>query len=163
MAHIDKNKKLRPSILDRLLDDEPHNKVEVDAGREQKIVQLRNSVRRDLETLLNTRYRIVEPPEDLEQLELSLLNYGLPDLATVNTLNQKKKSEFIKNLEKLLKDFEPRFKSVKVKFKKNDDTKDRTLRFSIDATLYADPFPEVVVFDSILEPVTRTVNVEEIR
>ncbi len=163
MAHIDKNKKLRPSILDRLLDDQPHNKVEIDAGREQKIIQLRNSVRRDLETLLNTRYRVVAPPEELEQLELSLLNYGLPDLATVNTLNIKKKNEFVKSLEKLLKDFEPRFKSVKVKFKKNGDKKDRTLRFSIDATLYADPFPEVVVFDSVLEPVTRTVNVEEIR
>ncbi len=163
MAHIDKNKKLRPSILDRLLDDEPHNKVEADAGREQKIAALRNSVRRDLETLLNTRYRVVEPPEELEQLELSLLNYGLPDLATVNTLNLKKKNEFVKSLEKLLKDFEPRFKSVKVKFKQNGDKNDRTLRFSIDATLYADPFPEVVVFDSILEPVTRTVNVEEIR
>jgi len=163
MAHIDKNKKLRPSILDRLLDDQPHNKVEIDAGREQKIIQLRNSVRRDLETLLNTRYRVVAPPEELEQLEFSLLNYGLPDLATVNTLNIKKKNEFVKSLEKLLKDFEPRFKSVKVKFKKNGDKKDRTLRFSIDATLYADPFPEVVVFDSVLEPVTRTVNVEEIR
>ena len=163
MAHIDKNKKLRPSILDRLLDDEPHNQVELDTGREQKLVQLRNSVRRDLETLLNTRYRVVEPPEEFEQLELSLLNYGLPDLATVNTLNMKKKNEFIFDLEKLLRDFEPRFKTVKVNFKKNKDKNDRTLRFSIDATLYADPFPEIVVFDSVLEPVTRTVNVEEIR
>ncbi|VAW63954.1 Uncharacterized protein ImpF, partial [hydrothermal vent metagenome] len=34
-------------------------------------------------------------------------------------------------------------------------------RFRIDATLYADPSPEVVVFDSTLEPVTRNVNVEE--
>ena len=163
MAHINKNKKLRPSILDRLLDDEPHNQVEADTGREQKVAQLRNSVRRDLETLLNTRYRVVEPPEEYEQLELSLLNYGLPDLATVNTLNLKKKKEFIRDLEKLLKDFEPRFKSVKVNFKKNSAKSDRTLRFSIDATLYADPFPEVVIFDSVLEPVTRTVNVEEIR
>ena len=163
MAHINKNKKLRPSILDRLLDDDPHNQVEIDTGREQKLVQLRNSVRRDLETLLNTRYRVVEPPEELEQLEQSLLNYGLPDLATVNTLNMKRKNEFIVDLEKLLKDFEPRFKSVKVKFKQNKDKNDRTLRFSIDATLYADPFPETVVFDSVLEPVTRTVNVEEIR
>ncbi len=163
MAHIDKNKKLRPSILDRLLDDEPHNQVELDTGREQKLVQLRNSVRRDLEILLNTRYRVVEPPEEFEQLELSLLNYGLPDLATVNVLNIKKKNEFILNLEKLLRNFEPRFKSVKVNFKQNKDKSDRTLRFSIDTTLYADPFPEVVVFDSVLEPVTRTVNVEEVR
>ena len=163
MAHIDKNKKLRPSILDRLLDDEPHNQLERDSGREQKLAQLRNSVRRDLETLLNTRFRVVEPPEELEQLEHSLLNYGLPDLATINTLNVNKKKEFVLSLEKLLKDFEPRFKSVKVKFRDNKDANDRTLRFRIDATLYADPFPEIVIFDSVLEPVSRTVNVEEAR
>ncbi|WP_444993978.1 type VI secretion system baseplate subunit TssE [Aliikangiella sp. IMCC44359] len=163
MAHIDKNKKLRPSILDRLLDDEPHNQSEQDTGREQKLIQLRNSVRRDLETLLNTRYRVIEPPEEFEQLEHSLLNYGLPDLATVNTLDIKKKKEFTQSLEKLLKDFEPRFKSVKVKFLDNKDNHDRTLRFSIDAVLYADPYPEMIVFDSVLEPVTRTVNVEEVR
>ncbi len=163
MAHIDKNKKLRPSILDRLLDDEPHNQVEIDTGRDQKLGQLRNSVRRDLETLLNTRYRVVQPPEELEQLELSLLNYGLPDLATVNTLDIKKKKKFTQDLEKLLKEFEPRFKSLKISFTENKDLSDRTLRFRIDATLYAVPYPEVVVFDSILEPVTRTVNVEETR
>lgn len=163
MAYINKNKKLRPSILDRLLDDDPYNQSEADTGREQKLVQLRNSVRRDLEKLLNTRYRVVEPPEEFEQLELSLLNYGLPDLATVNTLDISKKTEFTRSLEKLLRDFEPRFKSVNVKFTENKDKSDRTLRFSIEATVYADPYPEKIVFDSVLEPVTRIVNVEEVR
>ncbi|TQV76411.1 type VI secretion system baseplate subunit TssE [Aliikangiella marina] len=163
MAYINKNKKLRPSILDRLIDDDPYNQSEIDTGREQKLAQLRNSVRRDLEKLLNTRYRVVEPPEELEQLELSLLNYGLPDLATVNTLDLQKKNEFTKSLEKLLKDFEPRFKSVNVKFVENQNNADRTLRFSIEATVYADPHPEKIVFDSLLEPVTRIVNVEEVR
>ncbi len=163
MAFIDKNKKLRPSILDRLLDDDPDNQSEVDVGREQKLADLRTSVRRDLEKLLNTRYRVVEPPEELENLENSLLNYGLPDLATVNTLDISKKNEFTQNLENLLKNFEPRFKSVRVNFTENQNKTDRTLRFSIEATIYADPYPEVVIFDSILEPVTRTVNVEEVR
>jgi len=163
MAHIDKNKKLRPSILDRLLDNEPHIQTEADKDRDQKLAQMRKSVRRDLETLLNTRCRVMEPSDEFEQLETSLLNYGLPDLATVNVLNLQKKIEFTQDLENLLKEFEPRFKSVKVKFTDNKDTTDRTIRFRIDATLYADPYPEVVIFDSILEPVTRTVNVDEAR
>src|SRR5690606_34844148 len=111
---VDKKKELRPSILDRLLDDEPHIQVEADKNRHHHLRELRNSVKRDLENLLNTRYRMIEPPEEFKQLEISLLNYGLPDLATVNIADIAKKKAFTKNLEKILRDFEPRFKSVKV-------------------------------------------------
>src|SRR4051812_37129443 len=109
MAYIDKKKDLRPSILDRLLDDEPEVQIEADKNRHQHLRDLRNSVKRDLENLLNTRYRMSGPPEELTQLELSLLNYGLPDLATVNIANIDKKKLFTRQLEKILRDFEPRF------------------------------------------------------
>ena len=94
-------------------------------------------------------------------METSILNYGLPDLATVNIADIEKKKAFTKHLEKVLRDYEPRFKSVKVNHITNKDNTDRTLRFRIDATLYADPAPEIVIFDSVLDPVSRTVNVEE--
>lgn len=158
---IDKKKELRPSILDRLLDDEPHIQIEADKNRHQHLRELRNSVKRDLENLLNTRYRMVAPPEEFTQLETSILNYGLPDLATVNIADIEKKKAFTKHLENILRDYEPRFKSVKVNHINNKDNTDRTLRFRIDATLYADPAPEIVIFDSVLDPVSRTVNVEE--
>ncbi len=161
MARVDKKKKLRPSILDRLFDNDPNNAVEVDLDQHQKLKQLRSSVRRDLENLLNTRIRMIEPDDALTELKSSLLNYGLPDLATVNISDKEKRKDFIEHLEKVLIEFEPRFKSVKVNYMENSDNTDRTLRFRIDATLYADPSPEVVVFDSVLEPVSRTVNVEE--
>ncbi|MDH5570340.1 MAG: type VI secretion system baseplate subunit TssE [Gammaproteobacteria bacterium] len=161
MARIDKQKKLRPSILDRLLDNEPQNQVELDPGEHQHLKDLRNSVRRDLENLLNTRYRIIEPTEKFEQLENSLMNYGLPDLATINIVDKNSRKEFTRQLEKTLKMFEPRFKSVNITYTDNTDDKDQTLRFRIDATLYADPSPETVIFDSVLEPVTRTVSVED--
>jgi len=161
MARVGKKKKLRPSIIDRLMDDEPHNQSELDPGRHQKLKDLRSSVRRDLETLLNTRYRVLEVPEEYTQLEHSLLNYGLPDLATVNIRDTDKRKDFTHLLENILREFEPRFKAVKVSYLNNKDANDRTLRFRIDATLYADPSPEIVVFDSILEPVTRTVSIEE--
>lgn len=158
---LGKRKELRASILDRLLDDEPHNNLEADARASQRVNDLRRSVKRDLESLLNTRYRMVAPPEAYTQLEQSLLNYGMPDLATVNIISVEKKNAFIKNLERILRDYEPRFKSVKVVAHENRDRSDRTLRFRIEATLYADPAPEIVIFDSELDPVSRVVNVED--
>lgn len=161
MARIDKKKNLRASILDRLIDSDPSNRVEAESSKHQKLKQLRQSVRRDLENLLNTRLRIIEPDDEYSQLKHSLLNYGLPDLATVNISNIDKRKAFVQQLESLLMDFEPRFKSVSVNYQDNSNSVDRTLRFRIDATLYADPSPEVVIFDSVLEPVSRTVNIEE--
>ena len=162
MARIDKKKKLRPSILDRLIDDEPHNQSESDPGQHQLLKQLRESVRRDLESLLNTRYSIISPSEQHPELEKSLLNYGLPDLATVNILDSRRRDEFTRTLEKTLMDFEPRFKTVKVSYLDNSDKLDRTLHFRIDAEIFAEPLPEVVVFDSVLESVTRNVTIKEI-
>lgn len=161
MPRIDKKKKLRPSILDRLLDNDPASSIDRDPDQHQKLKQLRDSVRRDLENLLNTRFRMIEPDNDYPNLKKSLLNYGLPDLATVNITDKLKRQEFIKHLENILIQFEPRFKTIKVSYLENSSSIDRTLRFRIDATLYADPSPEVVVFDSVLEPVSRIVNVEE--
>src|SRR5690606_23191203 len=106
MSRLDKSKRLRPSILDRLLDDEPGNKIDVLAGAQDHLRLLRDSVRRDLENLLNTRYRVVAPPEDLTELEVSLMNYGLPDLATLNIINMDKRREFVRELEAVLKTYE---------------------------------------------------------
>jgi type VI secretion system protein ImpF len=43
----------------------------------------------------------------------------------------------------------------------NADSSDRTLNFRIDAVLYADPAPAVIVLNSVLEPVSRSVNIQE--
>lgn len=161
MPHIDKKKKLRASIVDRLMDNDPAKSMETDVDQHQHLKQLRHSVRRDLINLLNTRFRMIEPDNSYLEIKKSMLNYGLPDLATVNISDKVKRKEFILQLESLLIEFEPRFKSIKINYMENSDSLDRTLRFRIDATLYADPSPEVVVFDSVLEPVTRSVNVEE--
>lgn len=161
MAKLDKDRNLRESILDQLFDDEPELSVDSEKSRQRKLKELRNSVRRDLESLLNSRCRIMTPPEELDEVQVSLLNYGLPDLATINMLDVVKKKEFTRNVEYIIRTFEPRFKTVKVSHLDNTHKTDRTVRFRIDAVMYADPAPEVVVFDSVLEPVLRTVTVEE--
>jgi len=93
MSKIDKHKQLRPSLIDRLFDDSPHESIDQDRGRYQQLKDLRNSVRRDLEDLLNTRYRVVAPDSSYEQLQSSLVNFGLPDLATVNIIDFEKKKD----------------------------------------------------------------------
>lgn len=162
MARIDKDKKLRPSILDRLFDDEPLHQSERTTPHHQVVKQLRASISRDLESLLNTRYHMIQPSSDFPEIDKSIFNYGLPDLATVNIRDIEHRKKFITHLETTLKSYEPRFKSVKVIFVDNSDNLDRTLRFRINTVIYADPIPEVVVFDSILDSVTRSVRVKEI-
>lgn len=161
MAYLSKDKKLRPSILDRLIDQDPETPMDVEKSRFVQLAELRNSVRRDLESLLNTRCRVISPLETLEETQDTILNYGLPDLATVNMLNLDQQQEFAKKVEDILKTYEPRFKSVNVQYVTSHDQNDRTMRFRIDAVIWADPAPEIVVFDSVLEPILRTVKVED--
>lgn len=153
---------IRPSILDRLIDNEPDKRVEQEKDRYQIMQELRESVRRDLEHLLNTRYRILSPEPQQKELEKSLVNYGLPDLATVNLIDDDTRNEFCRTIESTIKRFEPRFKTVQVSTLENISETDRTVRFRIDAVLHADPAPEVIIFDSVLEPVSRAVDILDV-
>ena len=163
MARIEKNQELLPSIFDRLSDNTIYSHDPALNTSFQRIKELRQSVRRDLENLFNTRYRITDLPEDLEQLDNSLLNYGLPDLATINLLDSTSREDFCHSLEETIKKFEPRFKNVDVSHVGNIDENDRTLRFRIEATLHAEPIPETIVFNSVLEPITRLVKIEDMQ
>lgn len=161
MARIEKNQELVPSIFDRLTDNTIYSHDPTLNTSFQRIKELRQSVRRDLENLFNTRYRITNLPENLEQLDVSLVNYGLPDLATINLLDSRSRNEFCRSLENTIRKFEPRFKNVDVSNIGNIDENDRTLRFRIEATLHAEPVPETIVFNSVLEPITRSVKIED--
>jgi len=160
MGKIRESQPVVASVLDRLLDDEPEKQVEAPKSRNQVLRELKQSVRRDLENLLNTRWRCVSWPPNLEEIETSLANYGIPDFtgARMGTAAEREQMRYL--TEQVISRFEPRFKRVRVELLENADQFDRTLRFRIDALLYADPAPEPVVFDSQLEPVTAAFQVK---
>lgn len=160
MAKIREDQPLVPSILDRLLDDDPQNRRDVPKTRNQVLREMKQSVRRDLEQLLNTRWRCRSWPPDLEQLEVSLVNYGIPDFTGANMSQAAEREQLRAVIERVVRKFEPRFKSVTVRMMENADEFDRTLRFRIDAMLYAEPAPEPVVFDSQLEPASADFKVK---
>jgi type VI secretion system protein ImpF len=161
MAKIREDQPLIPSLLDRLLDDEPQNTQEAPKSRHQVLRELKRSVRRDLENLLNTRWRCVAWPPNLDEIELSLINYGIPDFTGVNMAAPSERERLRQVIERIVRKFEPRFKLVKVTLLTNSENADRTLRFRIDALLHAEPAPEPVTFDSQLEPTSNDFSVAD--
>jgi type VI secretion system protein ImpF len=145
---------LLPSLLDRLLDREPSVRREAAHSRHLVVSELKASVARDLEDLLNSRRRCRRGPAGLPELERSLVNYGLPDFTGMTLASAEAREKFRELLETTVRRWEPRFLSLKVTLLGNTEPLDRTHRFRIDALLRAEPAPEPVAFDSVLEPST---------
>jgi type VI secretion system protein ImpF len=160
MARPKADQPLLPSVLDRLLDDDPGVRTEPAKSRSQVLRELKMSVRRDLESLLNTRRSCTSWPEHLTELDRSLVNYGLPDITGYDLAASRSRHDFQRLVESVIRRCEPRFKSVSVELLENVGVLDRTLRFRIDALLYAEPAPEPVVFDTALEPATGAVEIK---
>ena len=88
MPRVEKEIGLVPSVLDRLLDDEPGVREESEHYRFQNVRQLKNAVTRDLECLLNTRREALEElPAEFAEVRRSLVTYGLPDFTTYTLLS----------------------------------------------------------------------------
>ncbi|MBX3411212.1 MAG: type VI secretion system baseplate subunit TssE [Pirellulales bacterium] len=160
MAKIREDQPLMPSVLDRLIDHDPGNQRDAPNSRAQVLRELKQSVRRDLESLLNTRRRCLEWPPVFTELETSLVNYGIPDFTGTTLSRKRQREEFRRTVEKVIRVFEPRFKVVQVEMLDNSEPTDHTLRFRINALLHAEPAPEPVVFDSSLEPISGTYEVK---
>lgn len=154
------NQPLLPSVLDRLIDDDPAVSREIPKTTMQVLRDMKQTVRRDLEHLLNTRCRPVAWPEELTELESSLVNYGIPDFTGSNLRAADEPDHLFRAIESAIQNFEPRLKLVRVEPVSNQEALDRTLRFRIDAMLIVEPIEEKVWFNSILEPSSGTYQVE---
>jgi len=160
MASLASDQPLVPSVLDRLLDDEPGVAREPLRARHQVLREMKHSLRRDLENLLNTRQRATRWPPHCRELEHSLLNYGIPDVTGLDLTTGEGREQLRQLIETELRELDPRFKSVSVHLLEPADRSDRTLRFRIDAVVYAEPALEEVVFDSALKPATGEIEVK---
>lgn len=158
---MDSDKKILPSILDRLIDEDPSTEHEINKSYHHYLSEFRESIRRDLEALMNNRQRCVFNSDDYEYLQDSIPNYGLPDLASQNFVAADSAEDFCQEMANALLRFEPRFKSVEVRAEDMKNKIDRMVKFTIEAIVYADPAPERIVFDSEIESVTRVVSIKE--
>ena len=151
MSRVPNDRPLIPSVLDRLIDYEPHNKSEAPMNRTQVLQQMKESVGRDLQALLNTRCRATSWPEELKQLNRSLFAYGIPDCVGISTGSREQQESLRRMMLRAIETFEPRLMNIRVRLADTNDPRDRALRFRIDAMLKVDPAPEPVIYDSRLD------------
>lgn len=148
-----------PSLLDRLTQPESGPVVK-QIGWNAALARLKQSLRRDLEALLNTRRRPGSLGDDLPELARSSVRFGIPDFVAVNMAAQERQAAFGRTLERVIRDYEPRLAGVAVTLLPPPRGQDRTLCFRIEAMIRVEPAPEPIIFESVLDPISRTFSVK---
>ncbi len=150
------------SVFDRLLDDSPESGQDSEPVRSSLYMQVRDALKRDLESILNTRRRFLSTPPHLQYLENSVLNYGLTDFTHENVGSLDFQREFRKHVLDVIARLEPRLSNVEVRVMEGKDQFDRSLRFRIQGQmLLGDNEREEIVFNSYLDALERNVVIEK--
>lgn len=135
---------LQPSLLDRLIDDEPGKRRESHDKRVISMSRLRQSVLRDLAWLLNTTHLAsAEVLDDYPSVARSVLNYGVSELSgqLVSSLDT---SQMERALHQAIIDFEPRIlpQSLRIRMLRETALESHNrLVFEIEGQLWAVPAP----------------------
>ena len=158
MAASDSNAPLRLPLLDRLIDEEPKVKSEAPMSRSTSLAKLKIAVRRDLESLLNTRSTPDAIPEGCVEVPRSVYCYGLPDITSMPANFLYEQGKLLQAIESAVRTFEPRLDGVRVSLVPVTGMS-RVLRFVIDGMLRIDPLPEHVVYDASIELTSLEVQV----
>jgi type VI secretion system protein ImpF len=148
-------------LLDRLLDEAPDQERDRPLSNAEVLHKLREAVRRDLQSLLNARRRWRSWPTSLRELATSPVGYGLPDFSSGAFGDPTRRELLRREVEDTIRRFEPRFLSLKVQLVDANDQLTGTLRLRIEALLDADPAPEPVGFDTLLDTARDDVVVRE--
>jgi type VI secretion system protein ImpF len=142
------------SFFDRLiLDASARERSSVIPGREEALRVLKAAVKRDLESLLNTRQPVVDIPQGLKEVQRSILRFGLPDFT-----RERSPDVIAGAIEKTILAFEMRLESVRVVPDRSvrADKKDAphltgSMKFKIVAKLRARPISQPVEYDTVIE------------
>ena len=151
-----------PYLLDRLIDAAPGEPG--DALKPMlSLDQLKDSVARDVESLLNTRRGLsAQDLQGLPQVRRSVASFGLDDFSSKTLANTDDQAFVCQALERAIADHEPRLRNVHVELGRRDGATQR-LRFSIRAMLRVHPMQEPVNFDAVLQAGTQHYAVTQAR
>lgn len=164
MAELTQKERLQPSLLDRLVDDDPTSRVE---SREQRVfamAKLRELVLRDLAWLLNCES--LENIEDLDDhpfVKKSVVNFGVPALSGT-TLSGTNLAKLERRIRDAVNIFEPRILSDSVSvraFKTDSEMSKKSLSIEIEGELWAQPIPLRLFLRTEVDLDTGTVTVKE--
>jgi type VI secretion system protein ImpF len=158
MGELSSRERLQPSLLDRLTDDAPDHKRESLDQQSLSMQQLRRAVLRDLAWLLNTTNLVAT--DDLDGAPLaakSTINFGIPSFAgLIGTA--RKVGSLESGIAEAIRAFEPRIRadSLKVRLRPSpSDQPSAALTFEIQGELWAQPVPQQLFLETMIELETR--------
>jgi len=152
-----------PTLFERLFDDAPHRGDDPAPLRRWSIDELKDSVARDLESLLNSRCGLREALlESYPEAARSLASFGMMDFVGLSLANPADRARICATLERTILQHEPRLKRVHVGLRGDERSVGR-LNFAIQAVLYVPPTAEPVGFDAVLQPCTQQYSVASSR
>ena len=141
----------RPSVLDRLLDNNPRQPEASEGESYVDLRQYRAVVARDLETLLNTRRSDpLDRAADFPEAADSMLRYGVMDLNSLTLQDPEDQTALREDIRHTIERFEPRLKKVRVALDLPNGS-ERALRFRVAAVLTTHPHRPNVTFDATLQ------------
>lgn len=145
MARSTTESMVTQSVLDRLMavEDWPQT-------RAQSIRFYKESLKRDLEWLLNTRQSPIRELEGYPGARGTVVDYGLPDISSLGLMSASDHRQLRLAMEACVRNYEPRLMNARVTLEESDKV-DRRLRFHVEATMKMDPAPEEISFDTVLE------------
>lgn len=115
---------------------------------------LKDSVARDLEALLNTRTAFSSDSlKPYPECSRSIVNYGLNDFAGLSLASTDDRAYICRCLEQTIARHEPRLQNVRAFLEVQEGSINR-LNFAISALLIVHPAREPVSFDAVLQPTT---------
>ncbi len=142
------------SLIDRLVDVEQWPET-----RAASIGMYRESIKRDLEWLLNTRQPVIPELESYPATAASVLNFGLPDIHSFDGSAGKEQNALTVALEKCVRTFEPRINQPRVYLTRSDHLT-RSLKFHIEGQVFYENMKEEIKFDTVLELISGEYEVK---
>jgi type VI secretion system protein ImpF len=156
MAQLDHPQGLLPTLKDRLLDPDS---MGTGGSPGYGLEQIIESVREDLEQLLNTRRSRELPETQYPELARSIATYGLPDLSSIDASTLGKREGIGRILEKIITLHESRLRKVQATME-TPKGRDLSATFQIKAELCVDPAP-TVAFETVVQLSSGHVAIRE--
>ncbi len=140
-----------PYLLDRLVDTAADDAMRPTLTLEQ----LKDTVARDVEALLNTRRGLdADSVQAYTRVRASVVSFGLDDFASRSLSNTEDQAFVCKAIERAIADHEPRLRHVRVELGPREASK-QSLKFGIRAMLHVHPMQAPVNFDAVLQTSTQ--------
>jgi len=123
--------------------------------------QMIESVRGDLEDLLNSRCMTLIPADKFPEVRDSIVTFGVPDLPALESPESELRDRVARVIEDVVVRFEPRLTNVKaIPVAKSDKSDKLSFDYEIQAILRLDSSPEVK-FMTVLNLSTGSTTVQQ--